>query len=320
MKTKITQLLGIQAPIIQGGMAWVANGYLAAAVSNGGGLGLIGSGSMDADLLRGEIARVKSLTSKPFGVNLMLMNPHVPDLAQLCVDEKVPVITTGAGNPGQYIPAWKQAGSKVIPVVPSVALALRMQRAGADAIVAEGTEAGGHIGELTTLCLIPQIADAIDIPLIAAGGIADGRGVVAALMLGADAVQLGTAFICSTECTAHQAYKNMILEAGDTSTVVTGRGLGHPARSLKSRFIRKMTQMEKDSASTEELEQALSGSLRSAVVDGDLDRGSFMAGQSAGMVKEILPAAEIIRRIVAQTEALLGGMPQHLQERGITLE
>ncbi len=319
MKTRITQLLGIKAPVIQGGMAWVANGYLAAAVSGGGGLGLIGSGSMTADHLRKEIALVKSLTNKPFGVNLMMMNPAVADLAQLCIDEKVPVITTGAGNPGQYIPAWKQAGSKVIPVVPSVALALRMQRAGADALVAEGTEAGGHIGELTTFCLIPQVADAIEIPLIAAGGIADGRGMAAALLLGADAVQMGTAFICSRECTAHENYKNMILEAGDTATVVTGRGLGHPARSLKSRFIRRMIQMEKEQRSAEEMEQALLGSLRSAVIDGDPERGSFMAGQIAGLVREVLPAAEIIENVVSQAEALCGNLAGQLEERGIIL-
>ncbi|MGI6404147.1 MAG: nitronate monooxygenase [Oscillospiraceae bacterium] len=319
MKTRVTQLLGIKAPVLQGGMAWVADGHLAAAVSNGGGLGIIGSGSMQADHLRKEIQLVKSLTNKPFGVNLMMINPAVADLAQLCIDEKVPVITTGAGNPAPYIPTWKQAGSKVIPVVPSVALAVRMQRAGADALVAEGTEAGGHIGELTTFCLIPQIADAIEIPLIAAGGIADGRGMAAALMLGADAVQMGTAFICSQECTAHQTYKNLILEAGDTATVVTGRVLGHPARSLKSRFIRRMLQMEREQRSADEMEQALLGSLRNAVLHGDLEQGSFMAGQCAGLVREVLPAAEIIANVVEQAEALCGNLTHHFEERGITL-
>lgn len=319
MKTRITQLLGIQAPILQGGMAWVANGYLAAAVSNGGGLGIIGSGSMQADHLRKEIRLVKSLTDKPFGVNLIMLNPAVADLAQLCIDEKVPVITTGAGNPGPYIPAWKQAGCKVIPVVPSVALALRMQRAGADAVVAEGTEAGGHIGETTTFCLIPQIADAIDIPLIAAGGIADGRGMAAALLLGADAVQMGTAFICSEECTVHPTYKKLVLEAGDTDTVVTGRILGHPARSLKTRFMRRMMQMEKELHSTDEIEQALLGSLRKAVLEGDLDQGSFMAGQSAGLVREIRPAAKIIADVLKQAEELCANFSRHLEERGITL-
>lgn len=320
MKTKITQLLGIEAPVLQGGMAWVANGALAGAVSKAGGLGLIGAGSMKADHLRKEIAIARSITDKPFGVNIMMMTPELADIVPLCIDERIPVITTGAGNPGPYIPAWKQAGSKVIPVVSSVALALRMQRAGADAVVAEGMEAGGHIGELTTFCLLPQVADAVDIPVIAAGGIADGRGMAAALMLGADGVQMGTAFICARECTVHPAYKNLILEAGDTATVVTGRGLGHPARSLKSRFIRRMLRMEKENLPPEELEEALLGSLRRAVLEGDLEQGSFMAGQISGLIQEIRPAAEIIRSVVGEAQALCGNLPAALRERGIILE
>ncbi len=295
MKTEITRLLGIEYPILQGGMAWVANASLAAAVSNAGGCGLIAGGAAPAEIVRAEIVRARELTDKPFGVNVMLMNPSTPEIIQVCIEEKVAVVTTGAGNPGQYIEGLKAAGIKVIPVVPSVALAKRMERAGADAVVCEGMEAGGHIGSLTTMALVPQIADAVKIPVIAAGGIADGRGMAAAILLGAQGVQVGTRFLTAHECEISRAYKELVLEAKDTSTVVTGQFTGHPVRTLKNKQAREMLKAEASGISPEEFEKMGAGSLRKAVQDGDLENGSFMAGQIAGMVNREESCAEIIR-------------------------
>ena len=306
MKTRITELLGCEYPIIQGGMAWVAEHTLAAAVSNAGGIGLIAGGSAPIDYLRDQIHKCKEKTDKPFGVNIMLMSPNADDLAQLCIDEGVRVVTTGAGNPGKYIPAWKEAGIKVIPVIPSVALAKRMERAGADAVVAEGTESGGHIGENTTMCLVPQVVDALEIPVIAAGGIADGRGMAAAFMLGAEGVQIGTRFLASEECQIHPTFKELVIKAKDTDSVVTGRYTGHPCRNIKTKFSKKLANGEKDgSLSPEEFEQITLGSLRKAVVDGNVDEGSFLCGAIAGMVNEIKPCSEIVAEIMAGAEKLL---------------
>lgn len=299
---EICQLLKTDYPLIQGGMAWVADARLAAAVSNGGGLGLIAAGSMTPDLLRAEIRQIHQLTAKPFGVNIMLMNPYAAELARVVIEERVPVVTTGAGSPGKYIPAWKEAGMVVIPVVASVAYARRMENLGADAVVAEGTEAGGHIGDLTTMVLVPQVVDAVDIPVIAAGGIADGRGLAAALMLGASGVQVGTRFLVSYECSIHDNYKKMVIKARDIDTLVTGRSGGHPVRTLKNKLARQLIDMEKKGAGFEELETITIGSLRKAVQDGDLNGGSFMAGQSAGLVCKLQPAAEIIRELFDQAE------------------
>ncbi len=311
MKTRITQLLGIEYPIVQGGMAWVANGHLAAAVSAGGGLGLIGAANAPVEWVRAQIRLVRSVTDKPFGVNIMLMSPTAPDIAKLVIEENVPVVTTGAGNPSPFIPMWKEAGIKVIPVVPTSALAVRMQRAGADALVAEGSEAGGHIGELNTMALTPQIVDAVNIPVIAAGGIADGRGLAAALVLGASGVQVGTRFICSTECTAHANFKQKILDAKDSDTRVTGRPTGHPVRVLRNRLARQFQDAEAAGATPEQLEAMGEGKLRAAVVDGDVEFGSVMAGQSAGLVHRIMPAAEIIREMVLQAEEIFSGGIAH---------
>lgn len=306
MKTRITELLGIEHPIIQGGMAWVAESTLAAAVSNAGGLGLIAGGSAPIDYLREQIRRAKSLTDKPFGVNIMLMSPNAEDLAQLVIDEGVPVVTTGAGNPGKFIPAWKEAGVKVIPVIPSVALAKRVEKAGADAVVAEGTESGGHIGENTTICLVPQVVDAVEIPVIAAGGIADGRGFAAAMMLGADGVQIGTRFLASTECQIHPTFKELVLKAKDTDNIVTGRTTGHPCRGIKTKFAKMLADGEKDGSLTpEKFEEITLGSLRKAVVDGNKDEGSFLCGLIAGMVNEEKPCKEIIDEIMSGAEKLL---------------
>lgn len=305
MKTKITELLGIEQPIIQGGMAWVANASLAAAVSNAGGCGLIAGGAAPADVIKAEIKRARELTDKPFGVNIMLMNPSTPDLFQLCIDEKIAVVTTGAGNPSIYIPALKAAGIKVIPVVPSVALAKRFERAGADAVVCEGMEAGGHIGQLTTMTLVPQVVDALSIPVIAAGGIADGRGIAAAFMLGAQGVQVGTRFLVAKECEIHQNFKNAVLEAKDTSTVVTGSFTGHPVRTLKNKNARVMLNAEKEGMTLEEFEKLGSGSLRVAVKEGDEEKGSFMAGQIAGLITREQTAKEIIDEMFLEAFKLL---------------
>jgi enoyl-[acyl-carrier protein] reductase II len=302
--TRISELLKIEYPIVQGGMAWVANASLAAAVSNGGGLGLIAGGSMPPELLREEIAKTRSLTDKPFGVNIMLMSPFAADLAQVVIEEQVPVVTTGAGSPGKWIEPWKKAGITVIPVVASVAYARRMESLGADAVVAEGTEAGGHIGDITTMVLIPQICDAVKLPVIAAGGIADGRGVAAAIMLGAEGVQVGTRFLVSDECTIHEYYKHLVLKARDIDTQVTGRSGGHPVRTLKNKLSRHLLELEKQGAGFEELEAITVGSLRKAVLEGHADEGSFMAGQSAGLVRCSQPAAEMIREMFAQADSL----------------
>lgn len=307
MKSAITELLGIEYPIFQGGMAWIAESTLAAAVSNAGGLGIIAGGSAPIDYLREQIRRCKSLTDKPFGVNIMLMSPNAEELAQLVIDEKVPVVTTGAGNPGKFMAAWKEAGVKVIPVIPSVGLAVRMQRAGADAVIAEGTESGGHIGENTTMCLVPQVVDAVDIPVIAAGGIADGRGVAASFMLGAQGVQVGTRFLAAEECQIHPTYKELVVKAKDTDSVVTGRYTGHPCRNVRTKFTKKLASGEKDGSLTpDEFEQLTLGSLRKAVQDGNLDEGSFLCGAIAGMITEVKPAKEIIEEMFAQADKLLG--------------
>ncbi len=307
MKTQITQLLGIQYPIFQGGMAWIAESTLAAAVSNAGGLGIIAGGSAPIDYLREQIRRCKELTNKPFGVNIMLMSPNAEELAKLVIEEKVPVVTTGAGNPGKYMAAWKEAGVKVIPVVPSVALAVRMERAGADAVIAEGTESGGHIGENTTMCLVPQVVDAVEIPVIAAGGIADGRGVAASFMLGAQGVQVGTRFLAAQECQIHPTYKELVVKAKDTDSIVTGRYTGHPCRNVRTKFTKKLASGEKDGSLTpDEFEQLTLGSLRKAVQEGNLEEGSFLCGAIAGMIKEVKPAKEIIEEMFAQAEKLLG--------------
>ena len=305
MKSAITELLGIQYPIFQGCMAWIAESTLAAAVSNAGGLGIIAGGSAPIDYLRDQIRRCKSLTDKPFGVNIMLMSPNAEELAQLVIDEKVPVVTTGAGNPGKFMAAWKEAGVKVIPVVPSVALAVRMERAGADAVIAEGTESGGHIGENTTMCLVPQVVDAVSIPVIAAGGIADGRGVAASFMLGAQGVQVGTRFLAAQECQIHPTYKELVVKAKDTDSIVTGRYTGHPCRNVRTKFTKKLASGEKDGSLTpDEFEQLTLGSLRKAVQDGNLEEGSFLCGAIAGMINDIKPAKEIIEEMFAQAEAI----------------
>lgn len=305
MQTEITKLLGIEYPVIQGGMAWIAESGLAGAVSKAGGLGIIAGGSAPIDYLREQIRNVKAATDKPFGVNIMLMSPNADDLAQLVIDEKVPVVTTGAGNPGKYMAGWKEAGIKVIPVIPSVALAKRMERAGADAVVAEGTESGGHIGENTTMCLVPQVADAVNIPVIAAGGIADGRGIAASFMLGAEGVQIGTRFLASEECIIHPTYKQLVIDAKDTDSIVTGRFTGHPCRNVKTKFAKKLQTFERDGGTPEEFEEITLGSLRKAVQDGNLEEGSFLCGAIAGMIKEVKPCKEIIEEMIAEAEKLL---------------
>ncbi len=286
MKTKVSSLLGITYPIIQGGMAWVAEYHLAAAVSEAGGLGLIGAASAPAEWVRDQIREAKKLTSKPFGVNIMLMSPYADEVAKIIVEENVKVVTTGAGSPEKYMKMWKEAGIKVIPVVASVALAKRMERSGADALVAEGCEAGGHIGESTTMALVPQVVDAVQIPVIAAGGIADGRGIAAAFMLGAQGVQMGTHFVVTDECQVHENYKERIIKAKDIDSRVTGRTTGHPVRALRNDMTKQYIELENKGAGFEELEQLTLGGLRRAVVEGDMKTGSVMAGQIPGMVKE----------------------------------
>ncbi len=307
MKTEITELLGIEYPIIQGGMAWVGTNELASAVSEAGGLGIIGSGGAPASWVKEQIQQVKKKTDKPFGVNVMLMNPEADAIAQVIVDEKVPVVTTGAGNPEKYMEMWKAAGVKVIPVVASVALAKRMERTGADAVIAEGTESGGHIGETTTMALVPQVVDAVSIPVIAAGGIADGRGIAAAFMLGAKAVQMGTIFVASKESIASDAYKNKLVKAKDIDTKVTGRSTGHPVRCIRNKQTQEYLRLESEGATLEELEHLTLGGLRKAVVDGDVINGSVMAGQIAGLVKEIRSCKDIVEGLNAQAEELLKG-------------
>lgn len=304
MRTTLTSILGTRYPLIQGGMAWVADADLAAAVSNAGGLGVIAAGSMNKERLRAEIRKARSMTDKPFGVNIMLMSPHTPDLAAVVIEEKVPVVTTGSGSPGKYIEAWKNDGIRVIPVVASTGLARRMEKLGADAVIAEGSEAGGHIGELTTMTLIPQVADSVKIPVVAAGGIADGRGIAAVSMLGASGVQVGTRFLASEECNIHPNYKALVVKCRDIDSRVTGRSGGHPVRCIRSPLTREMTALEKKGATFEELEAITIGSLRKAVVEGDLKHGSFMAGQIAGLVSRIQPVREIIEEMFAEYERI----------------
>lgn len=307
MQTEVTRLLGIEYPIIQGGMAWVAEYHLAAGVSEAGGLRLIGAASAPADWVRDQVRKAKELTDKPFGVNIMLMSPYADEVAKVIVEEGVKVVTTGAGNPEKYMKMWKEAGVKVIPVVASVALAKRMERCGADALVAEGCEAGGHIGESTTMVLVPQIVDAVSIPVIAAGGIADGRGIAAAFMLGAKGVQMGTHFVVTDESQVHENYKERIIKAKDIDSRVTGRTTGHPVRALRNDMTRKYLELENAGAEFEELEKLTLGGLRKAVVEGDVKNGSVMAGQIAGMVKERMSCKDLIQKLVTETDALIGG-------------
>ncbi len=306
MKTKITELLGIEYPIIQGGMAWVAEYHLASAVSEAGGLGIIGAGGAPASFIREQIQQVKAATDKPFGVNIMLMNPEADEIAQIIVDEGVKVVTTGAGNPGKYMAMWKEAGVRVIPVVASVAMAKMMERAGADAVVAEGMESGGHIGSATTMTLVPQVVDAIKIPVIAAGGIADGRGFAAAMMLGAEAVQMGTRFVVATESIVHDNYKKKVIAAKDIDSEVTGMSHGHPVRQIRNHMTREYVKLEKAGASFEELEVLTLGALRKAVVEGDTVNGTLMAGQIAGLVKKEQSCREMITEIMEEAKTLLG--------------
>lgn len=303
MKTRVTELLGIEQPIIQGAMAWIADARLAAAVSNAGGLGIIACGSAPLSWVREQVELARTLTDKPFGVNIMLMNPEAPQLAELLAELRVPAITTGAGNPGNYIDRWKEAGAKVVPVVASSALAKRMERCGADAVIAEGCEAGGHIGELTTMALTPAVCDAVSIPVIAAGGVADGRGLVAAFALGAEAVQIGTRFLTAHECGIHEAYKQKVLAAKDSDTIVTGRDNGHPVRQLKNKFSRGIRKMEADTqVSADEVEAALAGSLHRAV-EGDVDNGSLMSGQVACLIGDEKSAQEIVDDLMCEALA-----------------
>ncbi|MEJ8787360.1 enoyl-[acyl-carrier-protein] reductase FabK [Dorea sp. ICN-14282] len=311
MKTRLTEILGLKYPVIQGGMAWVAESHLASAVSKAGGLGLIAAASAPAEWVREQIREVRKHTNCPFGVNIMMISPNADDVAKIVVEENVPVVTTGAGTPEKYMTMWKEAGIKVIPVVASVAMAKRMERCGADAIVAEGTEAGGHIGENTTMVLVPQIVDSVQIPVIAAGGIADGRGVAAALMLGAEGVQMGTRFVATNEAEVHENYKQCIIRAKDIDSRVTGRATGHPVRALRNKMTTEYIRLEKEGASFEELEHLTLGSLRKAVVDGDVKEGSVMAGQIAGLIADIKPCKEAIESIVSQAEALLKGDQNH---------
>ena len=301
---KLNEILGTEFPIIQGGMANIATGAFAAAVSNAGAMGVVASGGMDAEALRREIRAARAATDKPFGVNLMLMNPHIEELAQMVAEEGVSLVTTGAGNPGKYIPAWKEAGIKVFPVVPAPVLAKRLERYGVDGFIAEGTESGGHVGEMTTMALIPQVVDAVDVPVVAAGGIADGRQMAAAFALGACGVQVGTCLLASVECPIHDNYKQAVIKAKATDTVVTGRSTGAPVRVLKNKMAQAYLQMEKNSPPREELEKLTLGSLRRAVVDGDVDNGSFMAGQVAGMVQEIRPLREIFQSLMEGCQAV----------------
>ena len=305
MKTRLTEILGLKYPVIQGGMAWVAESHLASAVSEASGLGLIAAASAPAEWVREQIREVRKHTNCPFGVNIMMISPNADDVAKIVVEEKVPVVTTGAGTPEKYMAMWKEAGIKVIPVVASVAMAKRMERCGADAIVAEGTEAGGHIGENTTMVLVPQIVDSVQIPVIAAGGIADGRGMAAAFMLGAEGIQMGTRFVATVEAEVHENYKQCITKAKDIDSRVTGRATGHPVRALRNKMTTEYIRLEKEGASFEELEHLTLGSLRKAVVDGDVKEGSVMAGQIAGLIADIKPCKEAIESIVSQAEALL---------------
>ena len=305
IRSEICEILGIEYPVFQGGMAWIADGKLAAAVSNGGGLGIVAAGNAPGEYVREQIKIARSLTSKPIGVNIMLMSPFADEVAQVVTEEKVEVVTTGAGNPSKYMKAWKEAGIKVIPVVASVAMAKLMTRLGASALIAEGGESGGHVGELTTMVLVPQVCDATTLPVIAAGGIADGRGVAAAFMLGACGVQMGPRFLSACECNIHPVYKEKIIKANDLCTMVTGKRLGHPVRSLRTPFARNYSKAEYGGMPDEELEQLGTGALRLAVQDGDAENGCFLSGQIAAMVKKEQPAAEIIKEVMEEAEPIL---------------
>ncbi len=309
----LCKLLGIRYPIIQGGMAWLGTSELAAAVSEAGGLGTIGSGHADAGWLRQEIRKTRQATGRPFAVNIMLMSPHLKDNLKVVMDEQVSVVTFGAGNPGGYIPMLKEAGIKIIPVVSSAALATRLDRLGVDAFIAEGMESGGHIGDTATLPLVPQVIDSVHVPVIAAGGIADGRGLAAALALGAQGAQMGTRFICSTECIAHQNFKEYILQARDRSTVVTGITTGHPVRCLANKFTRRFTELEKSEADLDQLDELGKGSLYAGVINGDLENGSLMAGQIAGLIKEIKPVKQIIEEIMTGAEMQLANLARQME-------
>lgn len=300
MRGDICKLLGIQYPIIQGAMAWISDASLVSAVSNAGGLGVLATGHMDGETCRAEIRKLKGMTDKPFAVNVMLLNVHVEDIVKVICEEKVPVVTTGAGSPSKYMKQFKEAGIKVVPVVPSVAIAKRMEKDGVDAVIAEGTESGGHVGKTTTMALVPQVVDALNIPVIAAGGIADGRGMAAAYMLGASGIQIGTRFLVATECTVHQNYKNRILKAKDIDTTTTGQSTGHPVRVIRNKLARKFEELEKRNAPEEELNAIGTGALRRAVKDGDMDNGSVMSGQIAGMVKKEQTAKEIIEEMYGE--------------------
>ena len=305
MKTKITEMLGIKYPVIQGGMAWVAEYNLAAAVSNAGGLGLIGAASAPPEIVREQIRKCKELTDKPFGVNVMLLNPNAEEVAKIIVEEGVKVVTTGAGSPAKFMPMWKEAGVKVIPVVASVAMAKLMERGGADAVVAEGMESGGHIGSITTMALLPQVVDAVSIPVIGAGGIGDGRGIAAAFMLGASAVQMGTRFVLADESIVHDNYKDKLIKSSDIDSEVTGMSTGHPVRSIRNKMTREYLKLEKEGADFMELEKLTLGSLRNAVIDGDVVNGTVMAGQIAGMLKKKQSCKEMIEELMAETHSLL---------------
>lgn len=316
LRTVLCDLLGIDYPILQGGMAWAGTGELAGAVSAAGGLGIIGAANFPPEVVRQEIAKVRRLTARPFGVNIMLMSPYVEEIVDLVIEEKVPVVTTGGGNPGKYLARLKEAGIKVIPVVSSVALAKRLARSGVDAFIAEGMESGGHIGDVATMPLVPQVVDAVTEPVIAAGGFADGRGLVAALALGAVGIQMGTRFVCSTECPAHPRVKERIIQAKDRDTVVTGALTGHPVRVLRNKLARQYEQMEKQGASVEEIAALGVGKLRAAMVEGDVEYGSVMAGQSAALINDVRPAEEIIRSIMQEAEAILGRLSKLLSPNG----
>lgn len=315
IKTELCSLLGIEYPVLQGGMAWVSEANLAAAVSEAGGLGIIGTGTATADWVLEQVKLVRQLTSKSFGVNVMLLSPHVEEVMRVIISEKVPVLTTGAGNPGKYVPALKEAGTKVIPVVSSVALARRLARTGVDALIAEGLESGGHVGDLTTMVLVPQVVEAVSIPVIAAGGICDGRGLAAALCLGASGVQMGTRFMCASECTIHPRIKEMIIKAKDRDTVITGRPTGHPVRVLRNKLARQFEELEARCAPPEELEKLGVGRLRAAMQDGDTEYGSVMAGQVSAMVSKVQPAREIIMEVVQGAAEILSAAGRRVVAR-----
>lgn len=306
--TKICEMLNIKYPIFQGGMAQISDARLAAAVSEAGGLGVIASGNNPPEFIKAEIHKIRGLTDKPFGVNVMLLSPYAKEVSELLTEEKVSVIITGAGNPGKYMKIWKEAGIKVIPVVPSVAFAKHFEKAGVDAIICEGTEAGGHVGELTTMCITPQVVDALNIPVIAAGGIGDGRGIAAVFSLGASGVQVGTRFVLAKECGVHQNYKDKIKKASDTDTAVTGRKTGHPVRVLKNRLVKQFKDLEKDNATTEEMEELGRGRLYKAAVEGDVDYGSVMSGQIAGMINKEQSCKEIITEMFEEAEKVIGNL------------